>query len=175
MFRGVGRTISRFIPELEDTAHDPDPCPEPGRRQRSIRIIERLEQARRRAIPDMPMPFTGREIDASRCDICGGSPMCVSFCPTDALEFFADRGGVAITFAASRCIGCELCQGACHKAAVSSFPLQSGQLEELWSARTLASFEAHECDGCGRVSAVTLGGLCQDCQQRERKLGWDVV
>lgn len=175
MFRGMGRTISRFIPELDETGHDSDPGPVPARRQRSVKIIEGLEGGQRRTAPDMPIPFTGKEIDAARCDICDGLPRCVSLCPTDALEFYADRGGAAITFTASRCIGCNLCQAACHKDAVSSFPLQSGQIEELRRSKTLACFEARECDGCGRVSAVTRAVLCQDCQQRERKLGWDIV
>jgi ferredoxin len=175
MFRGMGRTISRFMPDLYETCLDSDAGTEPARRQRSIKMMERLEEGRRGTATDVPIPFMGKEIDAARCDVCGGVPMCVSLCPTDALEFSAERGGAAITYAASICIGCELCKSACHKAAVSSFPLLSGQIEELWATKTLAGFDARECDGCGRVTVAARGGLCGDCQQRERKLGWEIA
>ncbi len=175
MFRGIGKTISRFIPELDGSAHDLDEGPLLARRQRSIGLIERLEEGRSGPFHDMPLPFTGKEIDAVLCDICAGAPMCASLCPMDALEFSVDMEGGAITYAAGRCIGCELCRVACHKAAVSTVTLRSGQIKELWTTKKLACFEAQECDGCGAGSVVTRGGLCQDCQQRERKLVWDIA
>ena len=175
MFRGIGRMISRFVPEPEHPEQDSDPGPVPARQQRAIEIIRGLEEGRRDIDPRVPLPFTAKEIDADKCDGCKGLPRCVRLCPAEALGYFAESGSAGITFKAARCIGCALCESACHNAAVKSSALKSGQVEELWRTKTLMGFEARECGGCGGISIVMSGGLCQDCQQRERKLGWESV
>lgn len=172
MFRKMGRTITKFLPEFDQVGDAPDPDPVPARRQRSLKIIKGLEEGQRRNAQDILIPFNGKEIDAAKCDGCNGNPRCVSFCPMDALEY---SGLAGITFKSARCIGCGLCESACHGDAVKSFTLKSGQLEELWLTKTLMGFEAGECRGCGGISIGLFDGLCQDCQHWERKLGWDIV
>lgn len=175
MFRDVGRTISKFVPEIKYPEPDIDIGAVPARMQRAIKIIKGFEEGQTRTDHDMPVPFNGKEIDAARCDICNGTPKCVCFCPTEALEYFADGGAASIIFNTRRCIGCGLCETACSERAVSSFSLRSGQIEELWHSKRLACFEADECEGCGRTSVGMRGGLCLDCQHRERKLAWESV
>ncbi|MEK6758218.1 MAG: 4Fe-4S dicluster domain-containing protein [Deltaproteobacteria bacterium] len=175
MFRDVGRTISKFVPEIKYPEPDIGTGQVPARQQWALEIIRGLEEKQRELDPCVPLPFYGKEIDAAMCDICNGTPKCVRFCPTDALEYSAVSGSVDISFKAGRCIGCHLCEAACHKDAVKSFALKSGQVEELRSAKPIMVFEAQECDGCGGTAIVTRGGLCLDCQQRERKLGWGSV
>lgn len=175
MFRDIGRTLSRFVPELEDSERDSDPGVVPARQQRALEIIRELEEGRRGIDQCVPLPFSGKDIEADKCDGCNGLPRCVSFCPTDALEYFADSGFAGITFKAARCIGCGLCEFACHNGAMKSSTLKSGQVEELRHTKTLMGFEASECVGCGGFSIGMRDGLCLDCQQRERKLGWDIV
>jgi len=175
MFRGMGRTIKRFIPEMDQAGHTRDEGPIPARMIRAIKMIEGLEEGHVRRAYDMRMPFNGKEIDAARCDVCSGAPKCVRFCPTDALEFSADGDVASIFFNSCRCIGCGLCQTACNEHAVSSFPLLSGQIEELRRPRSLVCFEAQVCEGCGRTGMGMSDGLCQDCRQRMRKLAWESV
>ncbi|MBI5453804.1 MAG: 4Fe-4S binding protein [Deltaproteobacteria bacterium] len=175
MFRGIGRAISRFVPEPEDPERDRDPGPVPARQRRSLEIIRELEEGQRNIDPCVPLPFIGKEIDADKCDGCNGLIRCVSFCPTDALEYSAEGGSAEITFKACRCIGCGLCESACRNAAVKSFTLKSGQVEELRLTKTLMGFEAQECGGCGGISIGMIDGLCRDCQQRKRKLEWESV
>lgn len=176
MFRGMGRTIKRLIPEMDQAGHTTrDKGPIPARLTRAIKLIEGLEKGHTRTAHDMPLPFNGKKIDADRCDACSGIPKCVRFCPTDALEFSADGDGVSIVFNSGRCIGCGLCQTACGEHAVSSYPLLSGQIEELRRPRSLVCFEVKECEGCGRTGMGISDGFCQDCRQRMRKLAWESV
>jgi len=175
MFRGIGRTISKFVPELEGIEQDRDPGPVPVRQQRALEILRGLEEGRRDMDPCVPLPFTAKEVDAAKCDSCNGLLKCVSFCPTEALEYSADSRFASITFKAARCIGCGLCESACHKAAVRSCTLKSGQVEELWCTKTLMGFEARECGVCGRTVIGIHDDLCHDCQQRKRKLEWEIA
>lgn len=175
MFREMGRTIKRFIPEMDQAGHTRDEGPIPARMIRAIKMIEELEKGHVRTAYDIRMPFKRKEIDADRCDTCDGTPKCVRFCPMDALKFSADGDVASIFFNSCRCIGCGLCQTACGEHAMSSFPLLSGQIEELRRSRNLVCFEAQECDGCGMIAVVTREGLCQDCRQRMRKLAWESV
>ncbi len=49
---------------------------------------------------------------------CTGCQMCAFFCPTGALSKLDEEGKVGVSFKASDCIACSLCQEICYKDAV---------------------------------------------------------
>lgn len=79
--------------------------------------------------------------DVAITDDCTGCGMCVTFCPTGALQSQAATDGeLRISFRWDRCSGCNLCQETCYRQAIRVEPKRvlkgdTARAEELWRGR----------------------------------------
>jgi len=103
-------------------------------------------------------------IDETRCSTCG---ICVTVCPTGALEQGTGNGCQVLSFVSSACTKCSLCIEACPEQAIGYDPQWS--LADLLddSARVVARVPMTACFACGDVMPASQGRMCPTCEKRE--------
>ena len=170
VFRGLGSTLKRLM-TVNDEAMEPERWSRgsvPEKRKDFLRLVGELEKYHREADCDVPLPFYDKEI-GRRCNGCNGLWRCVTFCPTGALSLYYDGhdSEAGIDFESMRCIGCRLCEIVCPEGAVTSLSIAA----PIYEKKALIRLRAGKCERC-EAPLVNSEGLCYDCSQREKKLGW---
>lgn len=103
-------------------------------------------------------------IDQTRCSACG---ICVSVCPTGALEQGTENGTRILSFVSSACTKCRLCIESCLETAIDH--------EQQWSfadllneyRRVVARIQMTVCRICGEVMPEGRGPMCPSCEKRQ--------
>lgn len=168
VFRGLGATLKRLMP-VDDKKMEPERWRRgsvPKKREGFLMLVGELGEFHAEAECGVPLPFYGKEI-GSRCNGCNGLWRCVTFCPTGALSLYYDDSEAGIDFESMRCIGCRLCEAVCPERAVTSLAMTA----PVYEKKALIRLQAGKCESC-EAPLVNSEGLCHDCFQREKKLGW---
>lgn len=103
-------------------------------------------------------------VDETGCSACG---ICVTVCPTGALEQGIENGCRVLSFVSSACTKCSLCIEACPEEAID--------YDRQWSladlldddARVVARIQLTACLVCGEVIPGSQGQMCPTCEKRE--------
>lgn len=103
-------------------------------------------------------------IDEAECSACG---ICVTVCPTGALEQGTENGSQVLSFVSSACTKCGLCIEACPEKAIDYDPQWS--LADLLddNRRVVARIQLTACFACGEVMPASQGRMCPTCEKRE--------
>lgn len=168
VFRGLGSTLKRLM-AVDEKSMEPERWSRgsvPMKREGFLRLVGELGEFHAEAECGVPLPFYGKEI-GSRCYGCNGLWRCITFCPTGALSLNYDDSEAGIDFESIRCIGCRLCEAVCPERAVTSLTMTA----PVYEKKALIRLRAGKCECC-EAPLVNSEGLCHDCSQREKKLGW---
>ena len=103
-------------------------------------------------------------VDETACSACG---ICVTVCPTGALEQGSENDCWVLSFVSSACTKCSLCIEACPEEAID--------YDRHWSladlldddARAVAQIQMTTCFACGEVIPASQGQMCPTCEKRE--------
>ena len=125
MARGTQKTGALFVSSIIDsyTHRDADkpkkggtklPTRLPTKRRLLLSTMKGLGSLTEKASEAESPLFCHFEIDEN----CTGCQMCAFFCPTGALDKVEEEGKASVSFKASDCTACGLCQEICYKQAV---------------------------------------------------------
>ena len=143
--------------------------------ERATRYSPRRALFRKLAYPEGSMSFTIKRnepefrwgkvsIDEAECSACG---ICVTVCPTGALEQGVVNGCRVLSIVTSGCTKCALCIEACPEEAID--------YDRQWSLadlldddqRVVARIQLTTCFACGEVMPASQGQMCPTCEKRE--------
>jgi len=135
--------------------HGTTPTDGPSRRQRLLAALANL------ADPGLPLParlFPQLQGSAA----CAGHVVCVSVCPTGALQGYTDGQDRGLRFDPAACTACTLCARLCPEQALR---LASAADQDATAAqpRRLTRHQTRHCDECG-AEHLAADVLCPACR-----------
>ena len=131
------------------------PTDGPSRRQRLLAALTNL------AGPGVSLPNRlYPQLQASAA--CAGHGVCVSVCPTGALQGYTDGQGRGLRFEPAACTACHLCARLCPEQALH---LSSAADQDATAAqpRRLTRHQTRRCDECG-AEHLAADVLCPACR-----------
>jgi ferredoxin len=131
------------------------PTDRPSRRQRLLAALTAL------AGPGVPLPNRlYPQLQASAA--CAGHGVCLSVCPTGALQGYTDGQGRGLRFEPAACTACNLCMRLCPEQALR---LASAADQDATAAqpRRLTRHQTRQCDECG-AEHLAAEVLCPACR-----------
>lgn len=127
----------------------------PSRRQRLLAALTAL------AGPGVPLPNRlYPQLQASAA--CAGHGVCISVCPTGALQGYSDGQGRGLRFEPAACTACNLCTRLCPEQALR---LASAADQDATAAqpRRLTRHQTRLCEECG-AEHLAADVLCPACR-----------
>jgi NAD-dependent dihydropyrimidine dehydrogenase PreA subunit len=112
---------------------------------------------------------------ATIAETCCSSQVCISACPTGALQVIDDTGRTGVAFDAPYCIQCGACESACPTQSISIAPEGIGAYRGPVALREVRRFSCTRCDA-DFAPATDDESICLACRKDSEvaRLGHDL-
>jgi ferredoxin len=113
---------------------------------------------------DNESPWARVTVDEDGCTACG---ICVSVCPTDAIEITERGENQVLLLRPSACTNCSLCREACIEGVLDySNEIRIADILQD-QAEVIATIKPAWCAICGDVIPAGMGETCLTCERRQ--------
>ncbi len=135
-----------------------------------VNMMEKLAGGEGVTIQDLPVGTLVADSEK-----CAGCEMCVTFCPTGALQFDIGEKSARLKFTTKDCVKCDLCIEVCEPGALRyGEPATIDQVIRD-EPQTLVDIETVSCQSCGKLTIRTADDmLCLSCK-KERELKTSLI